>query len=1188
MSPPAEPAATRVTPAAGLALSGRYTLLALIGRGGMGEVWRARDRQLARDVAVKLPAADRIADTERSRLLDEARLAASINHPGVVAVYDAGDSGGQPFVVFELVEGRSLRERPLANEAAARRLAEQVLESLEVVHGLGIVHRDLKPENLLWTDGEDDARIKLADLGIARLGTETTRTHAIVMGTAAYLAPEQALGGAIDGRADLYALGVVLYEAIAGRTPFEGADALAVISQHLNAPVPPLRLHAPTVDPGFERFVLRLLQKAPDDRFAGAREAREALASLESDGAPAHAGDGAPLDQLVRGRLVGRAAELERLRGVWHSAVQENARLALVSGEPGIGKTRLAREVVTLARMEGAAVLAGGCYEFEATTPYLPFVEAVSKWARGTDSEALRAALGDAAPELARLVPEIDARLGPFPAAAALQPHEERLRLFEAVTRVLRGLAGERGLLVWLDDLHWADTGTLSLLRHLIRQLRGDRVLLLGTYREVELDRRHPLAAALVEWDRERIATRVALSRLDRAETDALLSTLLHQSGVTDDFGAAMHRETEGNPFFVEEVVKALIDQGQIYREGGEWQRGAIEDMAIPQSVKDAIGRRLDRLGEGCAGVLHLAAVIGKTFEFPVLFACAGLSDDALLDALDEASAAQLVQSLERETFAFTHDKIREVLVEELNPIRLRRLHLKVADVLRQRPGARPEDLSYHYLHAGELAAALEWSLAAAVRANAVCALDEASTCLERARECADALGDRAQRLDVLARMVDVHSRRGDLRGCVDACRAALALSETPAERVHWNVRAGEMCVRHGDRGGDAFLDAAERDLETGSQSGDMVLLRTSRARMHHYRTEHTRAIEILTELLAMPACADDPHNFQLACSYMAGAYQHLSRYEDSMVWARRCIEVGTTLGDEQMMAVGHEFMAEDLSSWGRSREALEHAREDLRLGQRTGSLDRQAWAHWCLSFAHGRMGDLALALEHCRASIRICDQLGEKRLWALQAGLVAGFAAEAGDDAFADELLRDGTEKSRDVSQPVILSELSRGRGNVALARGDGPGALAAGQACLRLREGSENVLARDAHLALTALGSLMCGDLPAAETMANECLAFSDRMNVTFARAEAHRVLAAVTRARGDAAGARHHLDLAVASSDEAGARLDLARALGARAALHREQGDAVRAAADHARAVALAEGCGAARILAELRLG
>ena len=360
LSPASGPTPSPARP--GTILGGRYRLIEAIGRGGMGEVWKARDSQLEREVAAKLPTAHAFDEDARNRILREARLVASLNHPGIVAVHDAGVSEGQPFVIFELVPGRNLREQPRHDPESVRSIAEQVLEALEHVHANGIVHRDLKPENLLWADGETGTRIKIADLGIAFSGSATTLAAGSLVGTAAYLAPEQALGGAVDGRADLYALGAVLYELIADRPPFEGGDLLAIVSQHVHAPVPPLRLHVPDVDPGLERFVLRLLEKSPEERFSGAHEALDALRALAAGvnmGAIPPAA-GAPIDQLVRGRLVGRGPELERLRTAWREALEGHARLVLLSGEPGVGKTRLARELVVAARVDGAVALAGG------------------------------------------------------------------------------------------------------------------------------------------------------------------------------------------------------------------------------------------------------------------------------------------------------------------------------------------------------------------------------------------------------------------------------------------------------------------------------------------------------------------------------------------------------------------------------------------------------------------------------------------------------------------------------------------------------------------------------------------------------------------------------------------------------------------------------------------------------------
>lgn len=707
----------------GVVLCRRYRLNSEIGRGGMGVVYRATDLELMREVAVKVLPDTSCSPEARARLLREARAAAALNHPHIVSVYDVGEAEGMPFFVMELVKGPSLSRARPAEISRIVEIACQICAALEHAHANNIVHRDLKPDNVLLSAPGESGMAKLADLGLALpgYGERLSRTG-VIMGTASYMAPEQALGRALDGRADLYALGVLLYELSTGKVPFKGDNPLAIVSQHVHAPVVPPRVLRPDLPRALEAVILRLLAKDPVSRFATAAETAKALResiTLAEAASQEHTNTSiAILDALSRGRLVGRTAELSEACELWRRAREGHGHAVLFSGEPGAGKTRLAREITMQAAVDGAVILSGGCYEYEANTPYAPFVEAFRRWLREQrDDKTLRETLREAAPQIAKLVPEIHSRLGPFPQRAQLRADEERLVFFDAIAQVFANLARRQGLLFFADDLHWADPGTLQLLSHLLRQLRETQLLIVGAYRDTELDRMHPLANALVDWNRERLVTRIALRRFDVAETTAQIGALLGDS-VSADFGESVHLETEGNPFFVEEVLKSLIEQGSVRLESGQWKRCEVGQLVIPQSMKEAIGSRLNRISQESNEVLRAAAVLGKTFKFQDLITITGSKhEDATLDALDEAVRAQLITTGSGDSFIFTHDKIREVLYEELNPIRRRRLHRQAAEGLeRTRETSRDvlEKLAHHYIQAGDDERALYYNRQAA------------------------------------------------------------------------------------------------------------------------------------------------------------------------------------------------------------------------------------------------------------------------------------------------------------------------------------------------------------------------------------------------------------------------------------------------------------------------------------------
>ncbi len=405
----------------GTILRDRYRLDSEIGRGGMGTVYRATDLELQREVAVKVLSGSGQTSDGRERLIREARAAAALNHPHIVTIHDVGEAGGVPFLVMELVAGPRLSQAKPTDLARVIDIAVQICAALDHAHTNSIVHRDLKPDNVLLSGTSSTSNVKLADLGLAlpAHGARISRAGVIV-GTAAYMAPEQALGQPVDGRSDLYALGVLLYELTTGRRPFTGDDPLTIVSQHVHAPVVPPRVLRPDLPRAIETVIVKLLAKDPAHRFSTAAETRAALLAAlanQDDLATSEAASAvAILDALSRGRLVGRSNELAEARELWHRAREGRGHAVLLSGEPGAGKTRLAREITIQAAVDGALVLTGGCYEYEATTPYLPFVEAFRRWVREEhDDDKLREILGDAATQIAKLAPEIETRLGPFP-----------------------------------------------------------------------------------------------------------------------------------------------------------------------------------------------------------------------------------------------------------------------------------------------------------------------------------------------------------------------------------------------------------------------------------------------------------------------------------------------------------------------------------------------------------------------------------------------------------------------------------------------------------------------------------------------------------------------------------------------------------------------------------------------------
>jgi tetratricopeptide (TPR) repeat protein len=461
----------------------------------------------------------------------------------------------------------------------------------------------------------------------------------------------------------------------------------------------------------------------------------------------------APTALLTHTPFVGRAKELERLHQKLQDVRAGRGGLLLLAGEPGIGKTRTAGEFAERARYAGVVVLWGRCYEGEWAPPYGPFAEAIATYGATADPDGLRDDLGLGAGPLLRLVPALRERLPDIPEPATLQPHEERLRLLDAFSEFLIALCARAPVLLVLDDLHWVDKAAVALLRHVARFAPRHCLLVLGAYRDVEVDGTGAFAEALRALPRETRYEHLQLEGLDTHEVEQLLE-MIADHDVPDAFVTALRAETSGNPFFIREVLLQLVSENKIVHQEGRWTSTlSIDDMRVPESVRQVIGRRLSRLSADAHRFLSAAAAFNGLFRFDIAAAVAGLDEAHGLSAADEALAAQMLRlGGAPDTYEFVHALIRHTLSAQLSPSRQVRLHRQIAEAMERFYGdpstgsgqdrmvEHAAEVAYQYHRSAALPGAergVAHALAAADRAEAAYAHDDAVTFLRMALELA-------------------------------------------------------------------------------------------------------------------------------------------------------------------------------------------------------------------------------------------------------------------------------------------------------------------------------------------------------------------------------------------------------------------------------------------------------------------
>ena len=679
----------------------------------------------------------------------------------------------------------------------------------------------------------------------------------------------------------------------------------------------------------------------------------------------------APLPEVLTRRdgltFVGRSEEREELLTAWKEARAGGRRVVLVSGEPGIGKTSLVAEIAKAAHGEDASVLFGRCDE-DPAAPYQPFAEALRSYAAAVGIPVVVDQAGTTLPALARLVPglfEVDSSTD---AGGTADADTERFWLFESVVAWLTAVASESPVVLVLDDLHWAGKPTLLLLRHIIRAETLKGLLVLGTYRDTDLGRSHPLADVLADLRRDPSVERLSLGGLVEAEVaEFVVATGSELDDGAADLAKAVHAETEGNPFFVDQVLRHLAETGAIARQKGQWGQGDNADwIGIPEGVREVIGRRLRLLPDEANAILEAAAVVGREFDLELVAATAEVEIEKVLDAFEAAESARLVSSIGAagRTFTFAHALVRSTILDEVATTRRLRLHRRAALALETRAAVDPSllsDLAHHYGEAaalGEGAKAIRYAQLAADHALEGLAYEEAAALLLRAVDVLDpkSVADQRTRAALLLGYGRALWSAGDRVG---------------ADAAFWEVVELARSLDDPDLLADASIDLSGRRgwREAGISNPDIVsLLEDAIARLP--TTDSPLRAIVLSRLASELYFVED------------AAERRAALREDAIAMAER---IGDTRTRLSVLDVGFGGVVNpdgisvpaDLAE-----EILELAREVGDLGHQINGLG------WCL-YNRLQVGDLAAAEDFVEQERAIAERVRQPEyLWSTKVHL--------------------------------------------------------------------------------------------------------------------------------------------------------------------------------------------------------
>ncbi|MEP6920350.1 MAG: AAA family ATPase, partial [bacterium] len=921
----------------------------------------------------------------------------------------------------EYVAGQNLKNQIQSDGALPlTRLLEigiQAADALAAAHQINLIHRDIKSANILITPS---GVAKILDFGLAKVirtiaqqvdaeaPTLTNLTdEGTVLGTAAYMSPEQTRGQALDARSDIFSLGCVLYEAATRSLPFKGPSMLAIMhSIATGDPLAPSRVR-PELPREFDLIIERAMAKDKENRYSTAAEMGQALRNLRATSTAEWMGGPIVYDRdLIEAPVapfVGRGPELTRLEGLLEQTIEGSGRVVLISGEPGIGKTSLADEFLRRARAlaPGLSIARGRCVEQYGTgEAYLPFLDAISTLLIGSSRERLAGIMLTSAPTWCAQLPVAFSSTGAIEKLQQETIGATKERMMREMGDALGTFASISPVVLLLEDLHWADPSSVDLLRHLSQRISNQRLLIAGTFRPEDIERtNHPLKRYKAEMQAHKLCEELALDSLSPEHIQDYLNVTFGPHSFPPEFARHIHDKTEGHPLFATNLLQYLHERGDIAKTNEHWSLSRpILEMALelPESVRSMIGRKMDSLGEAERRALQYASVEGQEFLSTVVASLLNVDEVDLEEMLAQLeNTHRLVVTLGEEElpdgslatrYRFAHALYQNFLYSGLVAKRRIMLHKQAAEQLAQRYEKRAPhiatQLALHFEQGRDFVRAVEFLSHAGDNATALYANDEAADHYTRALGLAEKLSDEIQSEAVAT----LFGKRGAANMALSRFDQSVEdymsmlkhqeVTDSPAKNaavlialattLFFSHRLDEMKTR-----ADEALDAAKRAGSETLRLDTMCLM----ALKHLCYGELAVGRPILDDVIKSSRAIDHKPALLAGLAWRGCLYFFQTDYERAIECVEEAIQLASRLRDGFLYLTSMFFLGLSHGNLGRMSQGIATLEEAIQMAGRNGDRFWYPRMPNCIGWMHRELQDFEGAFKHDQEGLRVARQ---------------------------------------------------------------------------------------------------------------------------------------------------------------------------------------------------------------------